>query len=548
MHATEVDVVEVPAHPELWDYSEADWPHLTLHGALDRACEEHGPATVAWSYVDEGVDLTLGAARERARDWASSMVAAGVRPGDRVAVCLGATHLWPIVQLAIGQCGAAIVSVNIRYRTHELRHVLATSKPTLVLTSGDTDRLALATLVRDTVADVAGETRSPAAPVVVVDGAVPDGCVTDDRFLAVRDDETAATRRAAVGVEDTVLIQFTSGSTAAPKGVELSHDAVLTTAFQVGRAAGLGPSDVVYSALPFYHVGGSICTGVAPYVVGSRMVVPQRYEALGSVRQMIDHACTAVQGHAAMFTMQIDAARDAGLLAELRLTKGWAAAPPSVMRRIAHEMGIAGVVPVYGMSEFGLIAAGSRLEALEARVADMGSPPPGADVRVRYLPGEEMGEIEVRGRQMLSRYHGAPEATRLALTADGWLRTGDLARLGADGRPTFAGRAKDMIKPGGENVSAAEVEEFLVTHPDIASAAVIGIPDDRLGEAVAAVIATRPGSRVDLAAVQGFCEGAIASFKTPKAVFVVDALPIFPNGKVDKRSVRNRWGQGKETN
>lgn len=544
MHMSELETPVVMTSTD-WDWDEDDWPRMTIQGALDRACTSHGVDKVGWSYPDEGIDLTFGEARSEAARWSAAFIAAGVEPGDRVAVCLASSSLWPVLQIAISQIGAVVTGVNTRYRTHELRHVLADCGPRLVVSGGDDARLALASLISGILLEVGGEETSR-SPVVVVDGDVPAGCLSQEAFLATGDLAAVEARRALVGPDDVALIQYTSGSTAAPKGVELSHDAVLTTAYQVMSAAGYDASDSVYSALPFYHVGGSICTGPGALVCGARMVVPRAYDALGSVRQMIAEGCTAEQGHAAMFTMQIDAAAAAGLLSELRLVKGWAAAPPTVMRRIAEEMGIAGIVPVYGMSEFGLVCAGSRHEPLAARLVGIGSPAPGVEVRLRPLDDTDgVGEMEVRGRQLMTRYRNEPEATAQALSEDGWLRTGDLAARTPQGRLVFAGRAKDMIKPGGENVSAAEVEEFLRTHPRIAAVAVIAIADDRLGEAVAAVIQPVGGAQIDLAVVREFCAGRIASFKTPKAVFVADELPLLANGKLDKLAVRERWGNGK---
>ncbi|MDO8211113.1 class I adenylate-forming enzyme family protein [Conexibacter sp. CPCC 206217] len=525
-------------------WREEAWPRLTIPAALERAIALHGEQSVAWSYPDAGVELTLGGARAAAAEWADALVAAGVLPGDVVAVALGSDPLWPVVQLAIAEAGAVMAGINTRYRSHELAQVLRNCRPRLLISEADTERSPFASLA----AEALGQLDTPAIHVIADDdaaaerdavGTAPAGTVLAADLLARGRAARAVggiPSRPSVAPSDLALIQYTSGSTAAPKGVELTHDALLATAFQVVSAAGYTAEDVIYSALPFYHVGGSICTGPGAYVSGARMVIPRRYDALGSVRQMIAAGCTAQQGHAAMFTMQIDAARAAGLLGELRLRKGWAAAPPTVIERIASEMGVEGIVPVYGMSEFGLVAAGSLQEPVAQRASGIGWPAPGAQIR---LAGE--GEIEVRGRQLLRGYRGDPNATAAAFTPDGWLRTGDLARRGADGRLVFAGRVKDMIKPGGENVSAAEVEEFLRGHPLIAEVAVIGVPDERLGEVPAAVVQPVPGADLKLADVETFCHGRIASFKTPKHLLVEEQLPLLPNGKLDKRTLKERY-------
>jgi fatty-acyl-CoA synthase len=521
------------------DWRDEDWPATVLHEVLAEALARRGPDTIAYRYVDAGIDLTLGALQAEADRWTAALVAAGVQAGDRVAVALGGVALWPILQVACSQAGAVVVGLNTRYGTHELEHVLAGAAPAVVVTVGNRDGRTFADVLARALATLAPD---PAPTVVVVDGVAPDAFVDADAFLAAGAGTDFTARRAAVQPTDLALIQYTSGSTSAPKGVELDHDTLLRTAFHVGAAAGYDETDVVYSALPFYHVGGSICTGPGALVSGVMMVIPEAYDALTSVRQMIAERCTAEQGHAAMFTMQIDAAREAGVLGDLALRKGWVAAPPSVMQRIAGELGIAGVVPVYGMSEYGLICAGGRDEPLDERVSGVGWPAPGTEVRLVDVGDGGVGAIEVRGSQMMRGYRNDPAGTDAARDADGWLRTGDLGRHAPDGRMIFAGREKEMLKPGGENVSAAEIEEFLRDHPRIAAVAVIGVRDARLGEAPAAIVQAIGPAPLTLDDVRAFCDGRIARFKTPKALFVVPELPLLANGKIDKVSLNGRYG------
>jgi acyl-CoA synthetase (AMP-forming)/AMP-acid ligase II len=244
-----------------------------------------------------------------------------------------------------------------------------------------------------------------------------------------------------------------------------------------------------------------------------------------------------------MFTMQIEAARAAGTIDRLALRKGWVAAPPRVMRLIVDELGIEGLVPVYGMSEYGLICAGSLAELVDERISATGCPAPGSEVRLRGADGGRgPGEVEVRGRQCMTAYRGDPEATRAALDADGWLRTGDIGEWDEAGRLHFVGRETEMIKPGGENVAALEVEEFLAAHPAIDGVVVIGVRDPRLGEAPAAVVALAPGAELDLEEVRRFCADRLARFKVPKALFVEPALPMLANGKIDRATLAGRYG------
>ncbi|HEX4306365.1 MAG TPA: class I adenylate-forming enzyme family protein [Solirubrobacterales bacterium] len=534
-------------------WSDADWPATTVHDALRRALERWGREHVAFEYVDEDARLTLGDLEDRSREWATALLGAGIEPGDRVAVALPGDSLWPSLQVAISLLGAIVVGVNTRYGRHELTQVLGSSEPRVVIATGNVagwafgDRLApvLADLPRPPLTVIArGD--APLGVDLIARGDAPLGVdwVPAAEFLArsAGDAEALVARAAAVRPDDTALIQYTSGSTAEPKGVELTHDAMLTTAFEVMAAAGYEPGDVVYSALPFYHIGGSICTGPGALACGATMVVPRVYSDEGSVRDMVRLGCNCEQGHAAMFTMQIEAARKLGLLGDLRLRKGWIAAPPSTMRRIVDEFGMDGLVPVYGMSEYGLTTAGPLSDPVDARIEGIGLPVPGTEVRIAGDAGPRgPGEIQVRGRQLMTRYFGDPEATATALTEDGWFKSGDLASWGEDGRLHFAGRVKEMIKPGGENVSALEVEEFLIAHPSIDSVVVIGIADARLGEAPGAVVVLAVGESLELADLEAFCAERLARFKVPRALFVEAAMPMLANGKVDRALLARRY-------
>jgi fatty-acyl-CoA synthase len=522
-------------------WSDADWPRTTVHAALARALERWGRDHVAFEYVDEDVRLTLGDLDDRSREWAPALLAAGVEPGDRVAVALPGDSLWPSLQVAISMVGAIIVGVNTRYGSHELNQVLGSAEPRVVIATGNAAGWAFGDRLAPVLADL------PHPPLTVLtSGEAPAGAgwIPAAELLArpAAGAEALAARAAAVGPSDIALIQYTSGSTAEPKGVELTHDAMLTTAFEVMAAAGYEPGDVVYSALPFYHIGGSICTGPGALACGATMVVPRIYDDERSVRDMVRLGCNCEQGHAAMFTLQIEAARRLGLLAELRLRKGWIAAPPSTMRRIVDELGMDGLVPVYGMSEYGLTTAGPLTDPVDERIEGIGLPVPGTEVRIAGDAGPRgPGELQVRGRQLMTRYYGDPETTAAALTEDGWFRTGDLASWGEDERLHFAGRVKEMIKPGGENVSALEVEEFLIAHPAIDAVVVIGIADARLGEAPGAVVVLAAGATLELAEVEEFCAGRLARFKVPRALFVEPAMPMLANGKIDRALLARRY-------
>lgn len=527
------------------EWPDLDWPRTTLHGALIRSRDLRGPHKLLYCYLEENVDHSIESLDRDAVLWSRAMLAAGLRQGDRVAVLLPGHSLWPVLMLAASRIGALVVGLNTRYRRHELAHILTVAAPSLVVTMPDWRGIPFQSMTESVIDQLVTSGKVAAPPILVTASGQPSGrFITAARFLAdahLVSTERVAEHAANVGPDDAALVQFTSGSTAAPKAVLQSHDSVLRTAYHITRAAGFHCDDRIFSALPFYHIGGSVCTGAGALVVGATMMIPTTYDATESVRQIIERDCTATQGHAAMFIGQIDAARAQGSIDHLPLRKAWAVCPPSTMRRIIEDLHIEGVVPVYGMSEYGLLTTCTRADPADKRVGTVGRVAPGTEIVIGAC-NEAAGQVYVRGTQRMMSYLNDPVATHEAIDADGWLATGDLGFFDTAGYLVFADREKDMIKPGGENVSAREVEEFLITHPAVSGVAVIGIPDHRLGEVPAAVVVAAPGKQLAANDLLAFCADQIASFKTPRRITIVDELPTLPNGKIDKRALRETYG------
>ena len=519
---------------------DGDWEPTTLHAVLDSGIAAYGAANIAFSYVDEDRDLTLGELHAGAGRWAAALAGVGVMPGDRVAVLLQGHSTWPTVQVACSRLGAVLVGINTRYRSHEIDHLMTVMQPSVVV-SGPTWRdISCVRLIDESVLRLLTDARLVSAPVRVTIGDEPEGeFVPAKEFLDGAADHELAPRD--VSPDDVALIQFTSGSTGAPKGVRLTHDAVLRAAFHLTKAMAWTADDVVYSALPFYHVGGSICTGPVALFSGATMVIPETFGAGEAVEHNVARQCNGHQGHSAMFTMFLDAAREAGALSALRIHKAWAIAPPSVLRRIAADLRTDGVVSLYGMSEHPLSTICGLTEPLEKRFETVGRPAPDVELRIDADEPGGVGEIQLRSPMVMSGYHGDEKATSDAFTADGWLHTGDLGTWDQDGYVLFTGRLKDMLKPGGENVSAQEVEEFLMLCPGVVNVAVFGVPDDRLGEAPVAVVQGRSDTHLTEEEILLFCRDRIAGFKTPKRIHVVSELPLLPNGKLDKMTLKSTY-------
>jgi fatty-acyl-CoA synthase len=522
-------VLTAPEQPQdgtLWSWP-ADLPR-TPREALARARALWGPDHVVYDFTAPDLTMTVAEVEDAAETWAGVLRGLGVAAGDRVAVCLPGHPLWPVLQHGCSILGAAYVGVNVKYRAWEVQRLLDVVRPAVVVAGRDPS----AETCADTVVEAA---LAAGVPVVWVGDDAPAGTRPAAELEAAAAPVPFA--EALAGPEDVALIQFTSGSTGAPKAVAHTHQQVQLTAHSISTMAGYDASDVVFSALPFYHVGGSMCTGPIAVLSGARVVIPPRFSASGSVRTMIEKGCTATQGHAAMFTMQVEIVVAEGLRDRLALRKGWTASPPAVIRRIHDDLGITAIVPAYGMSECGMTIGGRVTDPLDKRVATLGRPTPGAVIRVAD-PVDGAGELQLGGPSVIREYLGDPEATAASFTEDGFLRTGDLVRIDEDGYIVFADRLKDMIKPGGENVSTTEVESFLMSLPHVVGASVVGAPDPVLGEVPVAFVQT--DAPVDPADVIEACRAGIATFKVPRWVEIVTDFPVMATGKIDKPALRAR--------
>ncbi len=496
-----------------------------------------------WTWAD-----LLRAARRRA----GAMLALGLARGDRVAILMPNSEEWVATFLAAAAIGAVTVPVNTRFRAAEIADALGRARCRAVFAADRFRSQDFAGMLHE--AEPALDRALPGASLpdlrraVVLGEDVPAGATPHAEFLALSvPDEALDAAIAAVSPEDPLLIQFTSGTTARPKGAVLTHHSMLRNAACAAARLGVVPEDRYLNCRPFFHVAGSTLTLLVCLSSGACLVTPPAFSAPDAARLLAEEGCTLTSGNDTIFQMlmsepTLDRAR-------LRLRGGWAAAGPVTMRRIMAELGAAAVCNAYGLSEaspnVGLSDAAAdtpedRAEGwlrthagLEVRIADpdTGEPRP---------PGEP-GEIRVRGWSLMRGYDADPENTAKAITPDGWLRTGDLGVTDARGRFRMVGRLKDVFRVGGENVAPAEVEEALQGHPDVAVAQVVGVPDARLGEVPAAFVQPRAGASPDPAAVLEWLRPRVAGFRLPRHLWVVEgfeAVGMTSSGKVQKTRLR----------
>ena len=489
------------------------WTAATLGEVLARQSDARGTAE---ALVTDRVRLSYAQLASDARQVAAGMQSMGLAHGDHIGILMGNDAAWIRLFYGAAILGCVTVPVNTRFKAAELAYCLAQADCKALFYTG--------TFLNIDFAAMAEEVR-PQLPKLA-------HCMNVDAGLPY------ATPPAGLGsggqADDPLLIQFTSGTTAYPKGVMLTHDNMLRNAWAAGSRFGVRPDDRYYNCRPFFHVGGSTLSALASLVFGACLVTLPAFDAGAVLRMLETERCTLTSGNDTIFQMLMGHAEfDPG---KLHLRGGWAAAGPQTMRRIIDVMGAREICAAYGLSEASPNVVMSDWRDPEAlRVDGLAKPLEGVEVRIQD------GEIQVRGWSVMRGYYNNPEQTAKAFTVDGWLRTGDLGSLTGDGRLRMVGRLKDVFRVGGENVAPAEVEEVLLAHPAVQTAQVIGVPDARLGEVACAYVSLKDGTAAAEAELIDWVKQRSANFRVPRYLRIVesfDAIGMTASGKVQKTKLR----------
>jgi fatty-acyl-CoA synthase len=470
---------------------------------------------------------------------AKGLLALGVERGDRVGVWSPNRWEWVVAQYATARIGAILVNVNPAYKTSELAYALEQSGTSVLLLARafrQNDYLAMVNEVRP---------RCPALRLALV--LDDDWTSIEEKGRTVGDAQLRA-REAELDFDDPINIQYTSGTTGFPKGATLSHHNVLNNAYFIGEILKYGPADRVCIPVPFYHCFGMVIGNLACTSHGSTMVVPgEAFDPLAVLETVAAEKCTSLYGVPTMFIAELEHPRFAEFdLSSLRTgVMAGSPCPIEVMKNVIARMHMHEVTICYGMTETSPVSTQSGLDdALEQRVGTVGRVHPHVEVKIvdpqtgRTLPRGEAGELCTRGYSVMIGYWNNDAATQAAIDRAGFMHTGDLATLDANGYVNIVGRIKDMIIRGGENIYPREIEEYLHTHPDIAEAQVIGVPSEKYGEEVMAWVRARAGATLDEAALLRHCTGRIASYKIPRYWRFVDEFPMTVTGKVQKFRMR----------
>ena len=453
--------------------------------------------------------FTYGELLQSAERAGAAMQALGIRRGDHVGILMGNDEHWLSLFYGAALIGAVTVPVNTRFKTAEIDFCLKQADCKVLFYVERFLNIDFGAMVRQTGFKNA----------IDIGRGLPDAPFTP---VAVKPD-------------DILLIQFTSGTTAYPKGAMLTHDNMLRDAWAAGTRVGIRAEDRYFNCRPFFHVAGTTLSALMALVAGACLVTRPTFEAGAALEMMERERCTLISGNDTLFQMLMG--HTDFPKRRLALRGGWSAAGPQTMRAIIERMGAKAICAAYGLSEASPnVVMSDWRDPEELRVMGLALPHPGVEVRI-----SPEGEIQVRGWNVMRGYYNNPEANAKAFTADGWLRTGDLGELTPDGRLRMYGRLKDVFRVGGENVAPAEVEEVLLAHPAVETAQVIGVPDARLGEVGCAYVTLKSGQRAAEAELLEWCRSRMANFRVPRYLKIVrdfESIGMTASGKVQKTKLR----------
>ncbi len=497
--------------------------------------------------VDGETRLTYAELIDHARRFGAALVASGVQPGDRVGIWAPNSAEWVVAVLGLWEAGAVLVPVNTRFKGVEAADILVRSGAKLLVTVTDflgTDYLAM---LRSSGVELP-ELRT----IVIARGSASEGTESWDDFMARATDEAraeVARRSVAVTADDVSDILFTSGTTGVPKGVVQTHGRTLQVATDWVAMTGLTAGDRYLMVNPYFHMFGLKAGILASVAAGATMLPEPVFDVDRVLSRVAAEQVTVLPGAPTLYQSILDhPARGRHDLSSLRVAvTGAADIPVELIRRVVDELPFPTIVTGYGLTEGGTAAATSLGDDVETIATTVGRPRPGFELRIvdggKDMPAGEPGEILLRGGSIMSHYLDDPEATAEALSEDGWLRTGDLGIVTEAGCLRIVGRSKDMFIVGGFNAYPAEIENALLRHPGIQQAAVIGIPDQRMGEVGMAFVVLHAGATTSGDDIIAWSREQMANYKVPRAVELVGELPLNATGKVVKDTLRARAAQ-----
>jgi fatty-acyl-CoA synthase len=519
------------------------------------------PDQEALVYADRNLRWTYKEFNEKCNLVAKGLMALGVERGDHLAIWAANTPEWVTLQFATGKMGGILVTVNTNYRAMELEYLLRHSDAkTLILMESYRDHSYVDTIYQicpELRHSKPGELQSKNLPllknVIVLSEKPYNGMYNWSQLLEmgkiVRDHELEVRSRS-LHPHDVINMQYTSGTTGFPKGVMLTHYNLVNNARNIAECMKIAETDRICIPVPFFHCFGCVIGTLASVSVGAAMIPVQEFDAEAVLRTVEKEKCTGLHGVPTMFISELHHPNFSKYdLTTLRTgVMAGSNCPIEVMRAIMDQMGMTEVTICYGQTESSPVITQSRTDdPVSLRVETVGKALPHVEIKIvepgsnRTLPANTQGELCTRGYHVMKGYYKNHEATKEVIDEDNWLHTGDLAVMDENGYVRITGRLKDMIIRGGENIYPREIEEFLYQHPKILDVQVVGVPDKKFGEEVAAWIILKEGETAVAEEIRAFCKGKISRHKIPKYVFFIDQYPLTASGKIQKFKLRERF-------
>jgi long-chain acyl-CoA synthetase len=486
---------------------------------LTETAAKHGDRT---AFKLDDIELSYGMLDETSARVAALLKAKGVEPGDRVGLMLPNLPYFPAIYYGILRAGAVVVPINVLLKEREVSYYLGDSGAKLLFAWHDFAGAA-----------EAGADNAGAECILVKPGEF------EQLLLAQEPDRELAERSG----DDTAVILYTSGTTGQPKGAELTHENLYRNCSMTSTTLGeFSHEDVLLGALPLFHSFGQSCTMNSAVSVGATVTMIPRFDPEKALEMLSRDKVTVFLGVPTMYNAMLHAnGADTADASTLRLCMSGGAAIPVELIRGFEEKFECAILEGYGLSETSPVASFNHPDR-ERKPGSIGTPIEGVEMQVWDDQGNEVaqgevGEIVIRGHNVMKGYWQRPEATAKAIDSEGWFRTGDMAKIDEDGYFFIVDRKKDLIIRGGYNVYPREVEEVLYEHPAIQEAAVVGVPDESLGEEVGAVVVLKEGESLDAHGVKAYVKEQVAAYKYPRKVWFVDELPKGPTGKILKREI-----------
>jgi len=509
-------------------------------------------------YPDRNLRFTYAQFDRRVNGLARGLLAIGLKKGDHLGIWATNVPDWLTILFATAKIGVVAVTVNTAYRIHELEYLVKQSDiKALCLIDGfrDSDYVAMINeLVPELKSCERGRLRSARFPrlesVIFIGPEKHRGMYNTQELLllgAHTSDEELRQASATLSCHEVINMQYTSGTTGFPKGVMLTHHNILNNGFHIGERQKFTEADRLCLTVPLFHCFGLVLGVMAILTHGATIVALESFDPLLALASVQKERCTALYGVPTMFIAELNHPMFAMFdLSSLRTgIMAGSPCPMEIMKRVIADMKCRDITIAYGLTEGSpVMTQTSTDDPIEMRVSTVGQRLPGIEVRIRNpetnaeVPPGTQGEVVCRGYNVMKGYYNMPDAAAQAVDKDGWLHSGDLGTMDANGYFKITGRIKDMIIRGGENVSPREIEEYLLRMEGIRDIQVAGIASPKFGEEVGAFVIRTDGATLTEEDVRDFCRGKIANFKVPKHVFFVDAYPMTASGKIQKYKLR----------